>query len=352
MRVENYVQKNEIFSFDALKCLRNEYFHNDCRLCIDICPEEAFDIYHGKLKLSNEKCTACSSCIGGCPTEALSVETFDPNRFTIEFANSDTEKISKKTNVPCVAVFDTHHFIVMMLRSDKSITVDISDYEEGDIKSVIVERIESANRFVADLGLEKGIKIVEIEDSVTSRRALFKKVIGAVNQLQEEGDVAQQFIKDTKSKIPFKVTLLKNTLKQQLGNLEKTEVDNSYEIFINKEITKACNNCGECVQFCPTEALTYTSNSDEIIYQMGKCINCTICNDICKVDAVINIEEKPFDLVTYAFDRGESLIKHDLRVCRVCKCAFAYTGGDMICSRCNTFENDFGDMFKIASDLE
>ncbi|MCH9813057.1 MAG: 4Fe-4S binding protein [Epsilonproteobacteria bacterium] len=351
MRVENYTQKSGLFEFDRLKCLRNEYFHNACTLCIDICPEEAFHIYRGKLTLKEEQCTACSSCIGGCPTEALSVESFDPNRFVLEYQDSKEEKISKKQNVPCLAIFDVDHYIIMMLRGDKEIVCDISDYDEGLIKETIIGRIESANSFVKEIGLEKEIKLIVEEDVVASRRALFKKVVSAVSEIQEDTSITQEFIKDSKSKIPFKQTLLKNSLKQVLGDLETTVVDGSYPFLLNKEITKACNNCGECVQFCPSEALTYTANSDEIIYQMGKCIDCDICNHICKVDAVIDNNEKEFDLVTFAFDRAESLIKHDLRVCKVCRCAFPYTEGELICSRCHTFENDFGDMFKLASDL-
>lgn len=351
MRVENYTQKSGLFAFDRLKCLRNEYTHNACTLCIDICPEEAFHIYRGKLTLIDEQCTACASCIGGCPTEALSVESFDPNRFALEYGESKEEKISKKSNVPCLAIFDVHHYIVMMLRSDKEVVCDISDYESGVIKEVIIERIVRANNFAKELGLEKEIKLIEEEDTVASRRALFKKVVGAVSQIQEEGSVTLDFVKDTKSKIPFKQTILKNSLKQILGDIETTVVAGEYPFLVNKQITTACTNCGDCVQFCPSEALTYTSNSDEIIYQMGKCINCDICNHICKVDAVIDDKSSEFDLVTFAFDRGESLIKHELRVCKVCRCAFPYTGGELICSRCNTFENDFGDMFKLASDL-
>ncbi|MDD4855793.1 MAG: hypothetical protein PHU41_08130, partial [Sulfuricurvum sp.] len=78
----NFIQKSNLFSFTATRCLRNEYFHNDCHICIDLCPKEAIHLVRNKLTLFDNECIECAGCIGSCPTEAFEIESFDPNEFS------------------------------------------------------------------------------------------------------------------------------------------------------------------------------------------------------------------------------------------------------------------------------
>jgi len=350
LKVDKYIEKSGLFSFDKLKCLRNEYLYNDCQECIDICPHDAMVIEKQKLTLVSDECTACASCIGGCPTEALSLENFDPNRFVIEFCDSKENMISKKTNVPCLGVFAPDHFISILLRKETDIKCDLSDYEDEAIKTAIISRIEESNRFVSEIGFEYKIIKVEKTDEDLSRRALFKKAINSVKESSADQNISDEIQKRSKSPLPVKRTILKNSIKRKLEDIDETTISGNYSFSTKKKITKDCTNCGDCVTFCPTDALFRSSDGAKYLFSEGKCIDCDICNDICKTKAVVDEIDHDFDLVSFAFDRAQVLIEHDLRVCKMCKCAFSYKGGEEICDRCENFENDFGDIFKLASD--
>lgn len=50
----------------------------------------------------------------------------------------------------------------------------------------------------------------------------------------------------------------------------------------------ACNLCGECVESCPTDALTI--NDDKLNHDGEKCQYCEVCMDLCP-ECAIRIDE-------------------------------------------------------------
>jgi len=51
----------------------------------------------------------------------------------------------------------------------------------------------------------------------------------------------------------------------------------------NPETKKICNNCGLCVQNCPTKALSFIDN--KVSWDKNKCIDCDLCIHNCPIDA-------------------------------------------------------------------
>ena len=43
----------------------------ECRICEEVCPEQAIKVYHRKPVWDEEKCSLCSSCINLCPKKAI-----------------------------------------------------------------------------------------------------------------------------------------------------------------------------------------------------------------------------------------------------------------------------------------
>ncbi len=348
-----YRQHTDLFEFDLLKCLRTDYYHNTCSKCIDICPENAFIFDRGKLRLDENRCKNCAVCVGVCPSEALSVNFFNPNGFILSL-KEEKVTLSCKKNTPCLSVFSSQNFISLALRKD-FVSCNLSHCEECELNKdnktfeSIAQRIEEANRFLAEIGTLKEIK-VEAEEIKSERRALFKKLFNSAKELAGEGiDVKE--LANVRNRIPIKNIILKNSIKKEIQNFKNTQISTDYSFLSNKEISyDLCNNCGDCVKFCPTDALFYSKDSTSIWYQNGKCIACGICNDICEPKAITNKDD--LDLIEFAFDRGKELISHTLEICNECKTPFPYKGGELICERCKSFVNDFGDIFKIAADIE
>jgi ferredoxin len=365
MTNHNFVQKKELFSFNATRCLRNEYFHNDCRICIDLCPKNAIDVVRNKLTIFNNECIECAGCIGSCPTESFEIESFDPNEFCASFANNENKEISCKSTTPCLGVFDTDHFLVMALRSDGLPRCDLSHCEgcplnsDGNMEQTIRSHISYANDFLLQIGADKTIEIVEkkLDDQEgMTRRALFRKGFEKAKEA-----MIQEVVKPQKSmtsshhaqpdmRMPLKRILLKNSLKEFVGSMSETRFADNSPLFFNKVISfDACTNCGDCTQFCPTDALFPTSDKQGIYFAQGKCIGCGICEHICKTNAISPTDG--FDMVSIAYDRAVQLVHYDMVMCRECRSPFPYKGGDPICTRCESYTKEFSNMFTLARDM-
>ena len=357
----NFVQKSNLFSYTGTRCLRNEYYHNDCRICIDLCPKGAFHIIRNKLTLFENECIGCAGCIGSCPTEALEIESFDPNGFAAGYQHRSDPIVSCKVSTPCLGVFDTEHYAVMALRGGRNVQCDLSHCagcslnENGKLGDLIRTKIDETNRFLVQIESPHRIETIEVKEEQNDRRALFRKGFEKFKEkVTEESEAhvsmtaAHHRLPDMK--MPLKRVLLKNSLKEVVGDLKTTEFVEASPLFFNKQIDfNACTNCGDCTQFCPTDALFPTSDKQGIYFSQGKCIGCGICEDICKPKAIT--KKEGFDLVSVAFDRAEQLVHYELVMCHECRTPYPYKGGDPICDRCINFVKNHGDMFTLARDM-
>jgi len=357
----NFVQKSNLFSYTGTRCLRNEYYHNDCRICIDLCLKGAFHIVRNKLTLFENECIGCAGCIGSCPTEALQIESFDPNGFAAGYQHRDESLVSCKVSTPCLGVFDIEHFAVMAMRGKRNVVCDLSHCagcqlnENGRLEASIRSKIGETNAFLELIGNEHRIETIEEKEEQSDRRALFRKGFEKLKEtVAEESEAhiamttAHHRLPDMK--MPLKRVLLKNSLKEVVGDLKTTGFTETSTLFFNKQIDfAACTNCGDCIQFCPTDALFPTSDKQGIYFSQGKCIGCGICEDICKPNAIT--KKEGFDLVSVAFDRAEQLVHYDLVMCHECRTPYPYKGGDPICDRCITFATNHADMFTLAKDM-
>lgn len=362
MAHSNFVQTANIFAYSGTNCLRNEYYHNDCRRCIEVCPKGAFHIVRNKLTLFENECIDCAACIGSCPSEALTIENFDPNAYTMAFKEGEEQTLSCKKSTPCLGVFDTQHLLVMALRSDVSPVCDMAHCAECSlnvdqkVENRIREAIDMANTFLISVGSEKRIETIEeLPDTSNERRALFRKAfdkakVQLADAEPEEVAVTLQHRRSQQYQIPLKTLLLKNSIKEMLPSFSTTSFEGLSPLFFDKAISfEACTNCGECVQFCPTEALIATGDKHGINFTAGNCIGCSICDDICKTDAITTKEG--YDLVEIAYDRTKTLVHYEMVQCHECRCPYPYKGGDPVCDRCKDFSDNFSDMFTLARDL-
>ncbi len=357
----NFIQTSNLFRYTATRCLRNEYYHNDCRICIDLCPKGAFNIVRNKLTLFEGECVGCAGCIGSCPSEALEIESFDPNGFAAGFAHQSDKTLSCKVTTPCLGVFDSEHFIVMALRGESNVTCDMSHCgncplnENGVLEQSIRAKVETTNQFMDSIKSSYRIETIEEKEEQADRRALFRKGFekikeSVINESQAHVSMTSAHHKQADMKMPLKRILLKNSLKEIVGALETTTFTTESSLFYNKKIDFAsCTNCGDCTQFCPTDALFPTSDKQGIYFSQGKCIGCGICEDICKPNAIGSKEG--FDLVSVAFDRAEELVHYEMVMCHECRTPYPYKGGDPICDRCIGFVKRNPNMFTLARDM-
>ncbi len=337
-----YTEHVGAFSFDRLACLRNAYAKNDCRLCIDVCVYDAFIFEEGKLHVSALSCTQCGACIGDCPSHALSLYGFSVDTVLEKFKREENYVFTCKDSLPCLGVLSVEAWSILLLEGGREMTCDLSLCaqcslnQEEKISTRIVKRIEEANAFMNALGrAEKIIISEERMPAQSSRRSFFTTFLSPPK------------IISTEPTVPLR--RLKKALKSSLN--EAQTITKHFSFIHQKSINPTCDNCKECVQFCPTQALSYDAQYTKILFQMGKCIGCSICEAICKKEAISSLDA-PFDIVHFAYDRACVLIEHDVQVCLTCKCAFSYKGGQKVCERCASFEKEHAELFVLASQSE
>lgn len=337
-----YIDRVGAFSYDRLACLRNDYAKNECTLCIEQCALSAFVMLEGKLRLDASACTQCGACIGSCPTNALSLYGFSYPKALNKIVHDKATQLTCKDSLPCLGAFSVEDWTLLLLEGKKSFECDLcscascSVNPKERVSYAIRSRCEEANALLSTLG--KSVKISfsdKASESKLSRRAFFSRFSAPViNEANAP-------------KTPM--ASLKKVLKESLN--ASLVVEKPLSFMHTKKISHACDNCKECVQFCPTKALSYNGDQTKILFQMGKCIGCGICEDICKKEAIESTKSS-VDIVDFAYDRAHVLIAHDLQVCLTCKCAFSYKGGEKVCDRCASFEKEHADLFILASQNE
>ena len=185
MAANSFTQLANLFSYSSTNCIRNDYYYNDCHICVDLCPENAFHIIRNKLVLFENECIGCSACIGSCPTEALAIESFDPNAFSVIFHKEEMSELFCKKNTPCLGVFDTHHLLTMSLERETAPICNMSHCVgcpinvAGKMEHAIREKIAGANVFLENVGLAKRVTTIDVyEDAeVNPKRTLFRKAV-------------------------------------------------------------------------------------------------------------------------------------------------------------------------------
>src|SRR3989338_1430774 len=83
--------KRKIIKIDEEKC-------NGCGLCIPNCPEGAFKVIDGKMRLVRELfCDGLGACIGYCPTGAINIETREAEPYDEKRVMANINKQGKNT---------------------------------------------------------------------------------------------------------------------------------------------------------------------------------------------------------------------------------------------------------------
>lgn len=343
----------DLYYLDGFKCLRGDYAKNECSLCLEICPQEAIGFERKKLTLFHDRCINCAVCMGICPTQALSSETFDPDKFCHQFVGDEETLLSCKSNLPCLAALSSEHYIALSLESSKRPVCDMAHCDgcelnpEGKTKQAIVSIIEEANRFLCQCGKEP-LDLKTDAQETEERRGFLKRIMKQAAHIAHEEDMS--FHAEHIKEVPLKRTRLQRILKEKTPDSPENDTLGPFSFVASKAIdAMACTNCQDCAQFCPTGALSVTGDNRGIFFQVGKCIRCGICHDVCKPDAIRDTET--FSLVDFAFGRMQLLVEHTLVACIECRVTFPYKGGEKVCDRCRDFRNNFSDMFILAKDL-
>ena len=344
---------NNGIKIEPLKCLRGEYFHNECSKCMDICPTDAISLVSKRISIDNTKCNSCNACIGICPTSTIINGEFDTSAFIIKSGFDKDLNLTCNSSKTCISIFKVEELISLGLRAN-SVTCDMSKCDDcklnidSIVSDAIEKNIEEANRFLSDINrqtIRVNKEVVEI-----SRRQVLKSFVKDVNSIDTQDDNID-ILFDPKETLPKSRVIFQNSLKAVIETLPTEKKNDKFSFFTHKNIDfKSCDNCGDCVQFCPTNALSFTSDKTKILFMQLRCISCGICDDICKQKAFSS--DDSFDVVNLAFSRAEVLIENHFAICTECKVSFPQKENEKICKRCIDFAYNHALLFTLAKDVK
>jgi len=217
---------------------------------------------------------------------------FNVNDFVVSFCEDDENKISDRVTIPNILLLDCYDLVSIVLRKRCNIFIQFTQEHSKEYLDILYLRIEQTNSILRSLGnlnyviISKNNSSLQIDDS----------------QPQEMPQFSEDFNENV-ALLLNKLDVLKISIKLCCEDLPITELQtDENSIFFNKDIDASlCDNCGDCVQYCPTHALQYNEHKNRIFFTSGKCIGCDLCNQVCQCNAIV--KNTHVDLIEFAFDR-------------------------------------------------
>jgi energy-converting hydrogenase A subunit P len=359
-------------------CVRATSKFSTCTQCVDVAPE-SITLVEGLPTFNNGLGVEAAVCVGACPTEAFSLSDFSTTEFFFSFLDSKVRLISSKLNVPCLSVLSVEHLIALALASEEPITLDLSAYEgESRLYTLLSERIEEANFVLASLGdkrletnsdetlevrskEEREMHEVSREDTIPTRRdflnqASLKGVLKHKMSFDEmvERDEFKRFELDKETIAKIRAKRLPDKKKIFLTTLKHSDAPEHLDVLAEEDVTftsqkfveESCTNCQICYRICPTGALGTDTKFSKITFDAMLCVKCHLCHDVCEPDA---IKLQPgFELKEFFEPKQRLLATFNVQRCDSCGNHFTYKGGERICPRCLTEEEEARELQTLA----
>ena len=363
-------------NFDPASCVRASSRLSDCTKCVDICPVHTIEFVDNLPTFTPTACVDCGGCVGICPTEAFSLKNFLPVDFFFESAKEEEIFISCKKNIPCLSVLNAEYLISLALASDNPIKLDLGHCHECEIRNPlfgqIEKNIEEANFILSSFSDKRLLAVeraytppreVDSDAEETSSRRDFFSLKSAVKQKEifeqsVDADELKHFEIDDEVIAKIKNKKLPDKRKILFTMLKRTPKPERYEVLPEEEISfvsqkyvnDSCTNCQICYRICPTGALSSDAKFSLINFDAMLCVKCRLCHDVCEPDA---IELQPgFEIKEFFEATQRTLATFNIKRCNECGSYFTYTGGEKICPRCKTEEEEAMTLHENARKME
>ncbi len=345
--------------FSVASCIRATSKFSQCTKCVTVCPVSTIEIVDNIPAFTPSACIDCGGCVGVCPTEAFSLKGFSSINLFFELLESKKNRLSCKTEIPCLSILSVEHLISLALASEEPLAMNLEGCRCGGdsdrLTSQIRANIEEAN-FVLESFSDKRIlsalfESEVVEDKVVSnRRSLFslKEALKNKQKFDEvvDADELRAFELDSEVISKIKSKNIPDKRKLLYSILKRVEKPQNYDILASEDISftsqkfidESCTNCQICYRVCPTGALSSDSKFSVINFDSMMCLKCHLCHDVCEPNA-IGIQAG-FEIKELFEPTQRVLASFDIRRCNECGNHFTYSGGLVECMRCKMEESE------------
>jgi ferredoxin len=220
----------------------------------------------------------------------------------------------------------------------------------------ISRQTERANRFLFKWGRGDSVTcVVDISSPVMrtyidaknpplSRRDVFRLIARegqvAVARAMEK-DVSTSSHKPGRDRLRLLSSVPHLTAKSASADITtavETQYDNLHDLgFSTITISDKCTACGVCERACPTQAIHFTKDEDEMLFSISfspqHCIGCDSCDHVCLPDAIAINHSPTYEQV---FGVNELLIVASGKLvrCKRCKSLMAARENVELCTLC------------------
>lgn len=218
------------------------------------------------------------------------MNNFDVSEFVNSFANGYENRIVDRIDIPNLLLLDSYDLVSIILQKKCNIFIQFDEQNEKEYLDTIYLRVEQTNSILRSLGNMNYILIAKNKFSMQIDDTQPQTLPSFSDNFEENVNL-----------ILKKVETLKTSLRIACEDLPFTQIlADEQTIFFNKDILNCCNNCGDCIRYCPTQALLYNEQKSSIFFKSGHCIGCQLCEQVCQHHAIT--ANHNVDLIEFAFD--------------------------------------------------
>ncbi len=367
-----------MLELNAGYCVRSLSTQSTCNNCEVVCPTDAIVVGDNPLpRINFSSCVECGACVGVCPSEALTLESFNTTNFFFDFLEDEASVISCRKNVPCIAVLSIEHIISLAILK-KELLFDMGYCQNCDIASTchkqIVQNYEEASYLLeAMLQDDVVIKLENIcykdesaQESVDRREFLRNINLQTIaktkhsfeNEVKKASDeLSEHTLKKTdiallrQKKIPHKRKLFFSAMKRARKPSVFHVVDAREVSFTSQKIMdeSVCTACQMCYRVCPSGALSSDIKNSKIDFDPFLCIKCHICHDVCEPNALTL--SNAYNVKEFFEPTVQNLISFHVRRCNECNMIFSVNNDDTLCYRCKVEDEEARSLWGIKEGI-
>lgn len=335
-------------SFSRYRCLRVRHYLAPCRACADVCPRGAVSVDR-EPAFDAARCNGCGVCTAACPTEALALKGTSVTALREELAAGKVivacrhARPAADVQVPCLGLLDSG-LLLAAVAAGAEPQLDLgpcAGCPERAGSAGVQAAVAGANAVLAAQAAPRRVGVRHERrysaEPVVSRRQLFGLVRRRIDEQRQEEPPEPSTPVEKGAAIravlaPERRALLVQAVAKAVAARPGRLRTGPGLPFFDLTLAGSCDNCGMCLTFCPTAALSICKEGEttSFTFSAARCLGCGLCILVCPRQALALASP----LAVPALDQPRVLRRQTARRCACCGAEYLPTANEPHCPSC------------------